>query len=329
MSRAARAAACLVLVLGAHPRPASADGPPTPPLEAVDPRYDAGRVEAGTIVRHTYLLRNHGTATLQILAKPSCGCTTTDYDRTIASGTTGTVAVAVDTKSMRGSIEKTIAVITNDPAQATITLTLVAAIRRPLIVEPTDQPLLRGPARQVPAAVLTVRAPDGGAFRILRVADEPSLRAAIVPLDAAVGGKHRRYQVTLTPSPDLPVGSYHPGVTLITSLTNVARFALEPTIVVTGPLLVLPWQLHVDPGVATVAVRVTASDGAAFHVLAAECSDPDFTAAFTPVADAPAWDVVLRFAGSPTRHGPVSAMLKITTDVPAQPLVLVRLAGRL
>ena len=58
-------------------------------------------------------------------------------------------------------------------------------------------------------------------------------------------------------------------------------------------------------------------------------SDPDFTAEYTRVPDAPAWDVTVRYIGKPTRHGPVNATVKLATDVPSQPFVLVRLSGKL
>jgi hypothetical protein len=329
MSRVATlAAAGLLVALAAQPVSVPAADPAPPPLEALAPRFDAGRVEAGTTVRHTYVLRNRGTTTLQILAKPSCGCTTTDYDHTIAPGTTGKVDVALDTTYVHGPLEKTIAVMTNDPTQPTITLTLVADSGRALVVEPRDPPILQGPVRHVPPAVLTVHAFDDGAFRIDGVADDPSLRAAVAPLDEAVDGMHRRYRVTLTPAPELAVGSYHPSVVLTTTHPNAPRFDLGATIVVTGPLVVLPWELHVGHGVTTVAVRVTAGDGVPFRVLGAECTDPNFSATFAAVADEPAWNVVVRYSGPPTHHGPVNAVVKITTDAPTQPLVLVRLLGR-
>jgi Protein of unknown function (DUF1573) len=305
------------------------DAPATPPLVALAPTYDAGRVEAGTPVRHTYVLRNRGTKPLQVAAKASCGCTTTDYDRIIAPGGTGQVTALLDTRFMRGRAEKIVEVTTNDPAQPVVTLTLIVDSQRALLVEPGDRPVLRGPLHRLPTSVLTVRAPDDSAFRIIRVEDAVELRAAVVPIDGAGKGRHRRYQLTLTPNADLAVGSYTPNVTLVTSLRKAARFALDPTIIVTGPLIAVPTQLRVGPGVTTVAVRITASDGVAFHVLTAEASDPDFTTAFAAVEGEPAFDVTVRYAGKPTRHGPVNAVLKLTTDAPTQPVVLVRLGGKL
>ncbi len=217
---------------------------------------------------------------------------------------------------------------TNDPTQPVVTLTLVVNSGRALVVEPHDPPALQGPVHRVPPAVLSISAYDGAAFRIDRVVDDPTLRAAVAPLDAAVRGAHHRYQVTLTPSADLAVGSYHPSVTLFTSHPNAPRFELGPSIVVTGPLLVHPLELRVGHGVTTVAARVQAADGVAFRVLAAVCTDPNFSASFIPVANEPAWDVVVRYTGPSTHHGPVNAVVQITTDAPTQPLVLVRLLGR-
>ena len=112
-----------------------------------------GKVEAGTPVEHTYVLRNDGPKTLQIVAKPGCGCTTTSYDREIPPGGTGKVTARLDTTDLRGRVEKTIDIISNDPSGRALTLTLIADSQRALIVEPNDRPLLRGPIHRVSPAV--------------------------------------------------------------------------------------------------------------------------------------------------------------------------------
>ncbi len=317
------AAAAVFATLGGHAGAADAV------LEAIASRFDAGRVEAGTQVRHTYELRNIGTKPLQILAKPECGCTTTDYDREIPAGGTGKITAVLDTTHMRGRVEKIVNVRTNDPDQRVLTLTIIADSQPALVVEPSERPTLRGPSRMLAPAVLTVHAPDGAAFRITGVEDDAMLRATVVPLDPAVAGNHRRYQVTLTPAAGLAVGSHTPKAVLLTSLAAAPRFDLAPTIVVIGPLVAVPAQLRVGPAHGPVAVRITASDGAPFQVLRAEPSDRDFSAEAVAVAGEPAWNVTVRYTGKPERRGPLNAVLTITTDAPAQPIVVVRLAGKL
>ena len=308
---------------------ADATATPAPPLEAIAPTYDAGRVDAGTEIRHTFELRNRGPRPLQIAVKPSCGCTTTDWDREIAPGATGKVTAQLDTTHLRGHVEKTVSVTTNDPSQPAVTLTIVTESYRTLAVEPDDAPYMRGPARTLQPMTLTVRKPDDAPFAITRVEDDATVRAEIAPLDADVAGGHRRYRLTLTPSHDLAVGTHRATLTLVTSVPGAERFEVRPTVVVEGPLVVMPRQLRLVPPQRSGSVRVTASDGVPFHLLRATSTDPDFAVEMAPVADEPAWNVTVRYVGKPERHGPMYTMIELTTDAPTQPAVHVAIAGKL
>lgn len=324
-----RVAAGLVALLLLSPRAAPAD---PPPLEALAPRWDAGRVEAGTEIRHTYELRNRGSRPLRITVKPGCGCTTAAYDKEIPAGGRGTVTAVLDTTHVRGRVEKIVDVLTDDPKQPVVTLAILAESVRALVVEPGDQPTLRAPVGTLAPLALTVRAPDEAPFAITAVDDTPMLRATFVPADGAPGGPtapHRRWRVTLTAAADLPVGIHRATVTLRTTAPRAARFALPSTLIVAGPLVAAPRELRVGAHHPTAGVRVASVDAAAFRVLRVQPSDPDLAAEARPAPDAHAWDVTVRYVGSPTRRGPLNAVVTIATDVPAQPTLVVRVSGTL
>lgn len=325
MRRATVSAVALHVLLGAVPALAATDVV----LTAIEPRWDAGRVEAGTQVTHTYVLRNTGTAPVPILVTTSCGCTTTDYDRMIPAGGTGKVTVLLDTTRMRGRVEKAIDVKTNEPSGRTLTLTILADSVRTLVVAPTDAPTIRGTIGALPPMDLTVSAPDDAPFEILRVEDAPTLRVHVAPADPTAEPPHRRYRLTLSPQADLVVGSYPSTITLETSLPKARRFVMQANVVVAGPLVTMPTQLHLRPGAPPLAVRVRTTTLAPFRLLSAEVSDRDFAAAFVAVDGEPAWDVQVRYTGAPTRHGAVNAIVKLGTDVKSQPFVFVRVSGKL
>lgn len=317
--------ACLAGPFGAR----AAEGPP-PTLTAPAPRFDAGRIEAGTKVSHIYELRNPGTTDVPIVVKPSCGCTATEYDRVIPAGGSGKVTAVLDTTRMRGRVEKAIDVLNEKEGGRLLTLTILAEPVRALMVEPTDQPVLRGPAGALEPIVLTVGAPDDTPFEITAVETDAGVTASIQPFGAAEA-PHRRHRVTLTPKPDLAVGTQETTLTLVTTLPSAPRFTMPFMVVVEGPLITNPVHLRVRPDRGALAVRVIAAgDGQLpFTLLRAEVSDPDFAAEYARAADAAAWDVTVRYTGTPTRHGAVNAVVKLATDVPSQPFVLVRLSGRL
>ncbi|MEO6025998.1 MAG: DUF1573 domain-containing protein [Candidatus Binatia bacterium] len=294
--------ACLVAIVG----PASAIDTPsaTPPLAAVADTYDAGRVPVGVPVTHTYELRNTGSTALQIHVQATCGCTSTDYDKFVPPSGTGKVTAVLDTTHVRGRVSKTLHITTNDTAQPPLTLTMIAETIRLLDVLPSETPVLRAPVGALKPLVLTVTAPDGNPFAIVRVEDDPDLRARVDPADPPAKDGHRRYHVTLTPKPDLAVGTYTPTITLVTTLATVQRFPLQTTIVVSGPLTTLPSQLRVRSATTPMHVRITKAGATPFTVVAAEPSDHDFTATATAAEDGHAWDVTLRYAGAADRHGP-------------------------
>jgi hypothetical protein len=321
--------ALLAVSLGAVTSAAAAD-PAPPALTADAPTFDAGRVEAGTKVTHTYVLSNAGSAPLPILVKASCGCTATEYDRVIPAGGTGTVTAVLDTTRMRGKVRKSIDVLSTDARTRLLTLTIGAEPVRALVVKPNDQPTLRGAIGALRPVELTITAPDGAAFEITKVESDATILTRVAPLDPATTPS-RGHRLTLTPKPDLAVGTYHATVTLVTTLPSAARFSMPVMVVIAGPLVTVPAHLRVRPDREPLAFRVTPASTAtpSFTVLRAEVGDPDFRAEYARVEGEPAWDVTVRYEGAPTRHGQVNTIVKLATDVPSQPFVFVRISGKL
>lgn len=90
--------------------------------------HSFGAVKPGTPLKFTFQIKNEGKETLEIKnVAPSCGCTTSDYDKTIAPGKTGGITLEVaKTDGYSGDITKTATVTTNDPDHQSFTLTLKA-----------------------------------------------------------------------------------------------------------------------------------------------------------------------------------------------------------
>ena len=86
----------------AHPgvpgRPASKPATSTAPADPNAPKircdemtFDFGEALSGSVVEHTYVIRNEGKSPLELLGvRPSCGCTVIpNYDKVIAPGGEG------------------------------------------------------------------------------------------------------------------------------------------------------------------------------------------------------------------------------------------------
>ena len=100
----------------------------SPQLVTASLEHQFGTVIAGTPLTYTFQIKNEGKATLEIKnVAPSCGCTTSNFDKAIAPGKTGGITLEVaKTEGYKGDITKTATVTTNDPDHQTFILTLKA-----------------------------------------------------------------------------------------------------------------------------------------------------------------------------------------------------------
>jgi hypothetical protein len=107
----------------------SAQNTATPKLSIPSLEHSFGSVKPGTPLTYSFEIKNEGKADLEIKSvNPSCGCTTSKYDKVIAPGKTGSVTLEVaKTDGYKGEITKTASVTTNDPDHQSFTLTLRAS----------------------------------------------------------------------------------------------------------------------------------------------------------------------------------------------------------
>ena len=291
-------------------------------LTVAEADWDAGAVEAGAKITHRWVLRNDGPRPVALTVKAECGCTTTDADSVVAPDASGGVTASLDSTEMRGRITKRVHVTTDDPAQPPLVLSITADVRRALDVLPSDRPVVRGPVGAFPPIVLTVTTPDDAPFAITDVEHDDLVTPRVETLSPS------RHRLTLTPKADLAIGSYSPRVTVVTTRAKADRFALHPTLVVEGPLVVVPPAIRFGSPAQAARVRVSAArQDVRFHVLSVESTDPTLATEVASIGDGRAWDVHVR-VGQRADDKPINALLTIKTDVPSQPTLLVRVMSR-
>ena len=125
-SRSAFAAAAFLLMFVFS---VSAQNAATPKMSIPSLEHSFGSVKAGTPLTYSFVIKNEGKVDLEIKnVSPSCGCTTSKYDKVIAPGKTGSVTLEVaKTDGYKGEVTKTASVTTNDPEHQAFTLTLRAS----------------------------------------------------------------------------------------------------------------------------------------------------------------------------------------------------------
>ncbi|MBI3939818.1 MAG: DUF1573 domain-containing protein [Acidobacteria bacterium] len=103
-------------------------------LKIEPPEYDFGKISSSQIVKHTFLLRNSGGATLYIRdITVTCGCTLVDVSsKSIEPGKSASLTLQIEPDAKEGPIEKTITIATNDPRGPLRALRVRAEIQRDL-----------------------------------------------------------------------------------------------------------------------------------------------------------------------------------------------------
>src|SRR5689334_12244905 len=119
---------CLLTVASAALALGKPQADAKPQLAIAAMEHSFGTVKPGTPLTYSFFIKNTGKANLEITnVAPSCGCTTSHFDKVIAPGAEGTITLAVaKTDGYKGDVTKTATVTTNDSAHASFQLTLKA-----------------------------------------------------------------------------------------------------------------------------------------------------------------------------------------------------------
>jgi uncharacterized protein DUF1573 len=305
--------------------PASSGG--IPKVEAIDPIYNFGTAPSGPPVNHVFKIRNAGTGTLTIDGvTTSCGCTAAKPTKnSLGPGEESDIAVTFDTISEKGPSTRTITVVTNDPKQRQLALTLKGDLRA-----------------QVEAA------PPFVAFGIVKHGVEKTSRVTIADLvndkELHVGpitNSSANVKVSQEPRTDGKPGAML-SVTLLKSMpvgpfddTIKVSTGRAPLIIavygtVTGDLTVSPAQ--VSFGIvphhqsALRIVRLSNAGGQAINVLGVTSSNQSVTAAVEPIKAGKEYKVTLELRPN-TPDGALRGAIAIRTDDPQETWVNVPFYG--
>ena len=117
-----------------HQSRPSPEGPRAVVLEAV---HDFGTIDQSSTVRHSFTIRNAGTAPLTIsridVSQPGMK---SRFGRTIAPGGEGRVTIEWDVARMSGEVSAEAVVYLDDPDQPRVTLAMKGTITPPIEIRP-------------------------------------------------------------------------------------------------------------------------------------------------------------------------------------------------
>jgi hypothetical protein len=298
-----------------------------PKAEAIDPIYNFGTAPSGPPVKHVFKIRNAGTGTLTIDGvTTSCGCTAAKPTKnSLAPGEESDIAVTFDTISEKGPSTRTITVVTNDPKQRQLELTLKGDLRAQ--VEAAPPFVAFGTVKHGVEKTSRVTIADLVNDKELQVGPITNSSANIkVSQEPRTDGKPGA-MLTVTVLQSMPVGPFDDTIKVKTSRAplNIAVYGT-----VTGDLTVSPAQ--VSFGIvphhqsALRIVRLTNAGGLAINVLGVTSSNQSVTAAVEPIKAGKEYKVTLELRPN-TPDGALRGAIAIRTDDPEETTVNVPFYG--
>ena len=219
----------LAFALAAAQLPAAAG--PAPKAVIAVPVWNAGPVAKGERLAADFKIRNEGDADLELLeVKPACGCTVARFDARIPPGGTGTVHAELDTTGFLGPIAKGITVLTNDPANPRLQLTMQAQVEARLRARPGYARYIYVQGHGEAPIAQTVWALDFPDLEVLEVVSPyPFLTVSFreaTPEERVPEATGRQWRVVTTLQPEATVGALTEPVLIRTNHPREPEFDL-------------------------------------------------------------------------------------------------------
>ncbi|MGA1236646.1 MAG: DUF1573 domain-containing protein [Limisphaerales bacterium] len=228
----------LLLLLLAGTRLSAADAP-TPAIQFEEQNFDFGRVKAGDVVDHRFDFKNSGSAPLEITkVTTACGCTAPgEWDKLVQPGQTGGIPIKFYSGSFSGDVKKSITVLSNDPQNPNITLSIQADVWSPIEITPRSLVFQYDPG-----------AAEGEEKEIVIVnnRDEPlklsppewTQKAFNATLTEKVPGKE--FSLKIATVPPVGTGTITAPITLKTSVPDQPRISVHAMAIEKQPYVVVP-----------------------------------------------------------------------------------------
>ncbi|HEV7516815.1 MAG TPA: DUF1573 domain-containing protein [Thermoanaerobaculia bacterium] len=329
------ALAATLFAQGAATKPAAAGN--RPKAVAVEPIADVGSVAKGDSINHDFVIRNEGTAPLEITqVQPACGCTVVSFDKTIAPGKTGVVHTVVDTSTFNGPVAKGVTAYTNDPDTPQIQLTIKTKVEPYISVKPGYARYIVVQGEPLDGNIAQILwSSDGTPFDVLSV-DTPMPNALKVGFREATDKerlpdiKGKQWRVEMLLSNNAPVG---PLANYVTVHTNHPKQKLvqipvsgfvRPVMAVTPPVADLGQIELKEPLVKRLLVRNFATES--INVTKIDNDIRGIDAQLEPVTAGREYQVRLTLKPD-LGKGPFNGKIRVHTDSPKTPVIEVEIKG--
>ncbi len=301
--------------------PGGNSAPPGHAPKAVvsDPLYDFGSALEGTMVTHTFTIKNNGQGYLDISGvKTSCGCTTGQPSKMhVAPGDTSDIAVSFDTHFQKGHQVRTITAFTNDPDNPQVAMTMQGIVKKQVEAVPGEVSFgtVKRGTEDTEELLVNDLNPGRGAFSVGPVSNSNSA-IKVVQEKRPDGKPGALLKVSLLKT--MPVGPFDDTIKIT---TNRVPLQVDVFGTVTGDLNIDPAQVSfgiVPRGQDIVRIFKLSNQGShPVKVLDVASSSPAVGAVAEPVTPGKEYKVTVTLRQG-TPDGQLRGNLTIKTDDPDQ-----------
>lgn len=290
------------------------------------PTFDFGKAIGGSQVLHTFPIKNIGQEKLKIISvSETCACTASVLKRSIIlPGETGKIAVSLTVPDDNRAIEEKIFVVTNDPLQNTLVLTLKGEIFTPLKTFPENVSF--GYRRSLTSPVVksvSLHAQKETHIRDVKI-DSEHITATLKNKE---GIPHVDVQLLRT----LPIGKFAHNIYIDYEYKGQKTVFTIPVFgEVLGDLQVVPQHLFLglikDPASVSKTIMISSRNNQPFQILTVNTDTQDISLTFKKDKNETTHKATMTLSPQ-IKSGKVSGDIVIQTSSSAHPLIRVPFFG--
>jgi len=215
-----------------------------PRIFCEEPTFDFGSRDASETVDHTFVLKNTGTADLEIRrVQPACGCTTAELEKkVIPPGESSRISAKLSLAGRNGELQKPILIESNDPTNPAFQLVMKGMIGADFEITPSTMILRKNSPGAPATGSAIVKMQKNEPFEILTAksgSEKLKLQWEKIP-------DENSYQVTAYFEGNLQPGEDVDKIFLETSHLRSKSLEIPVIVVAPKPIIAIPQKITIN-----------------------------------------------------------------------------------
>jgi hypothetical protein len=237
-------ASCLITNTQVHAADENLAMENQPRIFCEEPTFDFGSRDASETVDHTFVLKNTGTADLEIKrVQAACGCTTAEVEKKIVPpGESSRISAKLSLAGRGGSVQRPILVESNDPVDPNFQLVMKGIIGADFQITPSTMVLRKNTPDATATGSAIVKMQKNEPFEILNAKSE----SETLKLHWEKLPDQNSYQVTANYEGSLQPGEDIDKIFLETNRLKNKQLEITVIVVAPKPIIAIPKKITVN-----------------------------------------------------------------------------------